>query len=182
MAKKVYYSYIIAHHDSSYKSLGAMKGCEFAFTDPHSNSGCLVPRYMLSQKGYKAEDFFRKIIFTNAHDKSINAVAKGIVEGAAVDSLVWEFINIVKPDITAQTRVVEKSPPYGIPPVVVHPDLDEKLKSRLKEALFSIHKSEKGANILKELHIERFEEGRDEDYNTIREMQRWTGCQTKSVK
>ena len=117
--KTVYHSYIIVPKGSPARTFADLRGKRFAFTDPLSNSGKLVPTYMLARMNETPESFFREYVFTKAHDKSIKAVAQQVVDGAAVDSLIWEYLNATNPEFTAQTRILEKSPPYAIPPVAV---------------------------------------------------------------
>lgn len=169
----VYYCYILAQGDSAEQSLDDLRGKRFAFTDPHSNTGCLAPMYMLAKRGETAEEFFHETFFSHSHDNSIRAVAKKMADGAAVDSLIWDFMNTLDPALTGQTRIVEKSPPYGIPPVVVHPGLPVELKAQLREAFLTIHDDEQAAPLLKQLQIDRFTEIDDKAYDSVREMQRW---------
>jgi len=169
----VYYSYLIARKTGPIESFDDLKGRKFAFTDPDSNTGCLVPRFMLAQRGVKPENFFRETFFTHSHDNSVKAVASGLADGAAVDSLIWEFMNATDPTFTDQTRIVLKSPSYGIPPVVVHPALDATLKQNLKALLLTLHTDATARSLLQHLRIERFTEGNDEMYQSVREMQDW---------
>ena len=73
------------------------------------------------------DSFFRKYVFTYSHDNSIKSVAEKLVDGAAVDSLVYDYTVARSPLFSAKTRVIQKSGPYGIPPVVVHPGLNPEL-------------------------------------------------------
>ena len=171
--QRTYHSYIIAQSDSHMKSFDDLKGRRFAFTDPNSNTGCLVPNYMLAKRGETPESYFRETFFTHSHDNSIKAVAQGLADGAAVDSLIWEFMNTVNPTDTSQTKIIEKSKPYGIPPIVVHPNLDGNLKHRLKSVFLSIHEDEEAAPLLQHIQIDRFVEGNDALYESVREMQKW---------
>jgi phosphonate transport system substrate-binding protein len=178
----VYYSYIIVPQNSPVKSFAELRGKRFAFTDPDSNSGKLVPTYMLSKMGETPESFFKETIFSYAHDKSIQLVANGLVDGAAVDSLIWEYSYHFNPEYTSKTKVIEKSPPYGIPPVVVRPDLDLKTKSRLRQLFLNIHLDTEGKNILKNMLIDRFVTIEDSHYNSIREMQAYIKQQQAGKK
>lgn len=171
--EKLYHSYIIVHKDSKIRSFEELKGKKFAFTDPHSNSGALVPTYMLAQRGETPKTFFKEFFYSHSHDNSIKAVANKLSDGAAVDSLIWEFFQAVEPDLTGQTRIIEKSPPYGIPPVVVHPDLDPTRKAELKKILLTLHQQETAAPLLAKLQIDRFAEGNDAMYDSVRVMERW---------
>nr|AOR51147.1 ABC transporter [uncultured bacterium pAY4-1]AOR51205.1 hypothetical protein [uncultured bacterium pAY4-2] len=169
----VYYSYIIVHKTSPIQSFDELKGKKFAFTDPHSNTGALVPTYMLAKRGETPRSFFQEFFYSRSHDNSIKAVADQLSDGAAVDSLIWEFFQNIDPKLTDKTRIIEKSPPYGIPPIVVHPDLDPASKAELKKILLSLHQQESSAAVLTKLQIERFTEGEDAMYDTVREMNRW---------
>ncbi|MBI9019723.1 MAG: phosphate/phosphite/phosphonate ABC transporter substrate-binding protein [Verrucomicrobia bacterium] len=171
--QKIYYSYILAHRDSTIQSFADLRGKRFAFTDPDSNSGCLVPTCRLALLGETPESYFAETFFTGSHDSSIKAVADGLVDAAAVHSLIWEFVNTVEPSDTARTRIVGKSSAFGIPPVVVHPDLDGDLKHRLKILLLSLHKDPQAIPLLQSLQIDRFEEGEDSMYDSVREMYQW---------
>ena len=165
-----YHSYLIVNKDSPVRRLEDLRGGVFAFTDPESNTGKLVPTYWLAQAGEKPETFFGKTIYTYSHDNSIMAVAKGLVDGAAIDGLIWEYYDDKNPSLTSRTRIIRKSEPYGIPPIVVHSAVDPALKKRIRYFLFSMHEDPEGQKILGELMIDRFIAPREEWYDTIRKM------------
>ncbi len=171
--KTVYYSYIIVAKNSPLKSFSDLRGKTFAFADPLSNSGKLVPDYMLAKMGETPDRFFKRYVYTYAHDKSIKAVALGIVDGAAVDSLIWEYADRMNPEFTNRTRIIQKSPPYGIPPVVVRKGMDASLKKRLRDSFLNAHQDEEGRAILSKMMIDRFVVIDDKAYDTIREMKAW---------
>ncbi|GFE58237.1 phosphate/phosphite/phosphonate ABC transporter substrate-binding protein [Geobacter sp. AOG1] len=176
--KPAYHSYIIVPQDSPVHDFAGLRGKSFAFADPKSNSGCLVPTYMLSRMGETPHSFFSKHIYTYGHDKSINAVARKMVDGAAVDSLIWEYIQWKHPDLTAKTRIVTTSPPYGIPPLVVRAGVDPATKHQLREILLHMHETQRGREILAGMMVDRFADGNDRDYDSIREMNAWIARRT----
>jgi phosphonate transport system substrate-binding protein len=178
----VYYAYIIVARDSPIARFEELKGRTFAFADPDSNSGRLVPEYMLAKIGETPDSFFSKYIFTYAHDKSIKAVAQGIVDGASVDSLIWDYADKLNPQFTSKTKVVRKSAPYAIPPVVVRPGLDDKLKKALKQIFLTAHADPEGKAILEKMMIDKFVEIDDKAYDSIREMSAWVKQQNKNKK
>ena len=118
-----YRSYLIVNKDSPYHHLEELRGHTFAFTDPDSNTGKLVPTYWLGEMHERPETFFSRIVYTYSHDNSIMAVAKNLVDGATVDSLIWEFYQEKNPTFTSKTRVIKKSEPYGNPPLVASKNL-----------------------------------------------------------
>ncbi len=169
--KTVYYSYFIVSKESGIDTIDDLRGMTFAFTDPLSNTGCLVPTYYLAKRNESPKTFFGKTFFSHSHDNSIKAVANGIADGAAVDSLIFEFILTQNPESLKTIRIIEKSPPYGIPPIVVHPSMEPAMKKKLKNIFFTLHESPEGKTILESLHIDRFVEGNDEAYDSVRELQ-----------
>lgn len=165
-----YQSYLIVNKDSLFHKFDDLRGRVFAFTDPESNTGKLVPAYWLSQMGETPESFFEKTIYTYGHDNSIMAVSKSLVDGAAVDSLIWEFYNKKNPVFTSRTRIIKKSEPYGIPPLVASRYLSQELKDRIRLMFLTLHKEDEGQRILDELMIDRFTAPREEWYNSIRQI------------
>ncbi len=170
-----YRSYVIVPAASDVRSFEELRGGSFAFTDPLSNSGHLAPTHRLYQIGETPETFFGRTLFTYGHDLSIRAVADGLVDGAAVDSLVYDYMVAREPEIAARTRVIEVSDPFGIPPVIVHPELDPEIKSRLRAILLGLGEDVEGMQILTDLMIDRFVVGDDTAYDTIRSRVRELG-------
>lgn len=106
-----YYAYIIAHKDSPITDMAGLKGKKFAFTDPKSNTGKIVPEYMVGKEfNLKPEQFFSEIVYTRSHDKSVEAVAKKLVDGASIDSLIYDYAAKKNPQYTSQTKIIRKSP------------------------------------------------------------------------
>lgn len=171
--KSYYSSYVIVPADSKARKLEDLRGKRYAFTDPMSNSGKLVPTYMLATMGETPDSFFAITIFTYSHDKSIEAVAYNLVDGASIDSLIWDYMDATNPEFTSKTRVIKKSPPYGIPPVVVPRELDHKVKKKLQEILLNMHLDAEGKIILEKVKIDRFIVIEDRAYDSIREMRRF---------
>ncbi|MFH1784780.1 MAG: phosphate/phosphite/phosphonate ABC transporter substrate-binding protein [bacterium] len=168
--RTIYYSYIIVGRDSPIVKFEQLKGKVFAFVDPMSNTGKLVPTYMVNELGKTPDEFFKEYLYTYGHDSSIKAVAQGIVDGAAVDSLIWDYMDKKDNKYTKQTKIIKISDPYGIPPVVVRPGIDEKLKNKIKNIFLNIHNDKEGQDILQEMFIDRFVEVDDSIYDTIRDI------------
>ena len=168
--KAMYQSYIIVQSKSKIKNFWDLEGKSFAFADPLSSTGFLYPRYLLKTKGKTPETFFSKTIFTYGHDNSIKAVSQGIVDGAAVDSLVFNFMVANKNTYKVNARIVNKSPYWPSPPVVINPAIEPKTRSMLKSVLLSMHKDKEGKSILSRLMIDRFVIVKDKEYDSIRKM------------
>lgn len=169
--KASYQSYIIVHNESPIKSFPELKGKVFAFTDPRSNTGRLYPAYLLRTMETTPEHFFSKYIYSYSHNKSVELVAKRVVDAAAVESLVYEYMLKKDSPYAKLVKVIKRSPLFGIPPVVVTKDLDPVIRSKVKAALLNMHKTDKGRSILTAMMIDDFVEVSDSEYDSIREME-----------
>jgi phosphate/phosphite/phosphonate ABC transporter binding protein len=167
-----YHSYVIVHQDSSIKAFPELKGKVFSFTDPKSNTGKIYPTYLLKTMGYDPETFFGGVLYSHSHNKSVEMVAKKIVDGAAVKSIVYEHMLKTGSPYAGQTKIIKRSPPYGSPPVVAVRDADPLLKKEVKAALLDMRRTPKGRAILDAMMIDGFVEIPDSDYDGIRVMDR----------
>ncbi len=165
-----YRSFIIVHRDSDIKSFDEFRGKSFAFTDPNSNSGRLYPTYLLARSDSKVEDFFRKYRYSYSHSKSVELVAKKEVDGAAVESLIYEYMQKKKFPYVQQTRVIDQSPYFGSPPLVATKRTSTFFKRKLKGILVNMHQDPKGKKILDGVLIERFVQAKDRNYDSVEEM------------
>lgn len=166
----VYYSFLIVNRNSTATSLSDLRGTSFAFTDPLSNSGRLAPIYQLALRGRNPDSYFSQTIFTYSHDSSIRAVADGVVNAAAVDSLVYDYLAANEPALTEKVRVIEQWGPFGINPVVVNPHLDPALKQELQGVFLGMDHDPEGLVILRNLFLDRFVVPADSVYDSVREM------------
>ena len=174
-----YHSYLIVPIDSTARTLTDLQGKSFAFTDPKSNTGKLVITYVLARNGTTPEKYFSTLIYTAAHDASIKAVSQGIVDGASVDSLIWEYLSKKNDKYASKTKVIWKSPPYANPPFVVRKDLDPAIKSSLKEILLHAHEDPEGKMILDKMMVDKFVEINDSAYASVRQMKLFVAQQDK---
>ena len=72
-----YYSIGFARADSGITSMEDAKGKVFAFADPNSTSGYLVPGAELTAKYGKLEDYFAEVKMSGGHEQTIVGVANG---------------------------------------------------------------------------------------------------------
>jgi len=131
-----YRSCLIVHSDSEVFTPEDMAGKTFAFNDPNSTSGYLVPSaFFMMDMGVDPKKYFSKVTFSGSHEASILAVANKKVDIAATNM----------PDLSQLTR--ENKVPRGglrviwvsklIPndPIVVRKDMPASLRSAIAESL-----------------------------------------------
>lgn len=169
----LYQSYfIVPASDKTTASLQDLRGKIFAYSDPDSNSGYLYPQYQLLRAGENPATFFSRTFFTWGHRKVIEAVGVGLSQGGAVDGYVWETLNAVRPELTAATRIVSRSPELGYPPFVAHGNISKDLFRRMQSVLLSMSGDSQGAGLLKTLYLDGFIAGSDQLFDGIAVMAR----------
>ena len=174
--KPLYRSYLIVPDtDTQTKSILDLKDKIFAYADPHSNTGYVVPRYALKEAGVDANAYFRKTFFTWSHAKAIQAVASGLAEGAAVDSYVWDSLQKVDAQLVARTRIVWKSEEFGFPPIVAYHRVSQKDFDTFQQALFGMHEDPAGRALLDKLNLDGFVAGEQRLYDGVVKMMRDLG-------
>jgi len=72
-----YYSIGFARKDAGIASMDDAKGKIFAFADPNSTSGYLVPGAELTAKYGKLEEYFSEVKMSGGHEQTIVGVANG---------------------------------------------------------------------------------------------------------
>jgi phosphonate transport system substrate-binding protein len=167
----VYYSLTIVPADSPALSMVDLRGKVFAFTDPMSLSGRIYPTSLVRSLNETPETFFARTFFTYSHDNAIRAVANKVADGANVDSLVYDFFVARDPTIAQRTRVIHRSPAFGIPPVAVNPNSSPQLKQTLREILLQMSYDAEGQQVMRNLMIERFIQVSDRIYDSARALE-----------
>ena len=131
-----YRSCLIVHADSDIFSPEDLAGKTFAFNDPNSTSGYLVPSaFFMMEMNTEPAKLFSKVTFSGSHEASILAVANKKVEVASTNL----------PDLQQLTR--ENKVPRGVlrviwvsklipnDPIVIRKDMPASLRSAIQESL-----------------------------------------------
>jgi phosphonate transport system substrate-binding protein len=166
-----YYSYIITHKDSKYDTLEDMiadvKNVRFAFGDPSSTSGSLIPGIELKDKGvYKSESEydFKNVQFTGSHDATALAVQNKQVDAGAIDSAIFDKLVEEGTVDGKQFKTIWKSEKLFQYPWAVAKSTDKKTMKQLQDAFLSIKDDE----ILKAFGATGFTKAENKDYESIR--------------
>lgn len=169
----LYRSYLIVPaSDTVTASVTDLRGRVFAYSDPLSNSGYLVPRAELVRAGVRHDSFFRRTFFTFGHRRLIEAVRAGLADGGAVDGYVWDTLALQQPASVAGVKVVWRSEPHGFPPVVVRGNQATGAAHALGVALRGMSNSEAGRSILAHLNLDGFSEPVPGQFESIRALLR----------
>lgn len=151
-----YYGYVIVPVDSKVNSFADLKGHSFAYVDPLSYSGYLGVQELLNKQDYHEKEYFSSSYFTYSHDASIRAVSRGLVAGATVDSLVYDYLKLKAPQITERVKIIKVLPPMGTGPIVAKKTMSEEERERLKTVILHLHEDSEVYPAMRQLLIDRF--------------------------
>ena len=165
-----YQAIVLVRRESPFLNFDDLRGRSFGLTDALSTSGMVYPACLVRERRRTTETYFSKVLFTKGHDNSIRAVADGLVDAASVSSLVFDEMAKQTPRLSERLRIVERSPPLGNPPIIVHPQLDPALKRLIRESLLGLREDPDAAPLLRRMGIERFVEGNPAAYAEVRRM------------
>ena len=91
-----------------------LAGASMAYNESTSQSGWAAPLMYLAEQGLKPG----QMIETGAHAQSVNAVADGQADFAAIDALTWQMLRQSDPGLTAQLKVIDETPPTPALPYI----------------------------------------------------------------
>lgn len=154
--RPVYFSEVVVGKDSPFASLDDLRGRRWAFNDRNSRSGW----FSMAERVAPAspEEFFGSLVDAGSHLASIDLVAGGGADGAAIDSNALRF----RPELRERVRVIETWGPFAIQPAIVRSGLDDSAKRSIAAALLTMH--ERHGSALARFGISRFVEADDALY------------------
>jgi phosphonate transport system substrate-binding protein len=167
--RPIYFSDVIVHRESPFRSFADLRGCSWAYNEPYSHSGPGITCYHLVESGH-SQDYFGRVIETGWHQQSILHVLAGEVDASAVDSHVLALARRDNPELDRDLRVIDSLGPSTIQPVVVASWLEEQLKTDLRSILLELAADAAGRAVLADHLVERFVAIGDADYNDLRRM------------
>lgn len=170
-----YYGQIIARTDGP-KSIKELKGKKFAFVDPASTSGYLLPLRLFKQENINIKEH----VFAGRHDTVVTAVYQRQVDAGATfyvppddDGTFKDARMLVKtqfPDVFDKIKILQLTGPIPNDPVAFRKDLPEELKIKIINSLVKYIKSEEGAKTMHNMyHITDFKVASDKDYDKVRQ-------------
>lgn len=164
-----YHSVIISKANSGIKTLADAKGKDFAFTDPNSTSGYLVPiSHFLQDMKVKPEDYFGRVTFSGSHEANILGVANGRIPVAATNDL--DLARAVEKGAVKnlnEFNVLWTSDLIPASPLAYRKSLPESFKTALQSAVLNF-KDPRG---LAQLELKGYAPAKDSDYDGVRKLE-----------
>ena len=169
-----YYGQIITRTDSKIKTIKDIDKKKFAFVDPASTSGYLLPMRLFKDENVKPKDY----IFSGRHDTVVTAVYQGQVDAGATfytppdEDGPKDARMLVKsqfPDVYEKIKILKLTGPIPNDPVAFRKDLPEEIKEKIIQSLRKYIKTEEGAKVLHAMyHVTDFKKAEDKDYDKVR--------------
>lgn len=167
---KLYSSRFIVAANSPVETLDECRGKVAAMNAADSNSGMNVLRYAIASYN-PSGPFFSRVVQTGGHLQSLQAVADGTADVAAIDCVSYQLIQDHWPQLVEKVRGIGFSiKTCGLPLVLPKSSIDDTdlglLVENLNQAL-----ADTPAAIRNRLHLHGFEPVTLEDYQSIIELE-----------
>src|SRR5579885_93985 len=173
-----YKSIIIARKDSPINSIDDLKGHTYAFVDPGSTSGYMVPAAAFKKAGITPEKDFNQVMYSGGHDATIVAVGEGKVEAGSVADRIFERGCAKGLADCSKIKTIWESPPIWNDPVLYRKNMPEDLKKKIRDAFYSVKNlpfGEMGT-------VARFDPITDKDYDPLRDIAKTLNLDLAKVK
>lgn len=161
---------------SEIRKIEDIKGKKFAYVDPASTSGYVLPSSLFLAKKIEPKE----IIFAGKHDSVVTAVYMGQVDAGATYHMPEEsgepqdarrLVKTQFPDVFTKVRVLDLTGPIPSDPVVFRKDLAPDLEKKIIQAFLDFAKLPEGQKTLKSLYnINGFSKTTDKTYDPLRKM------------
>lgn len=140
----------------------------FAFNDPNSTSGFLVPSYYVFAKNdVNPKKAFEKLVFSGSHEATALAVANNQVDVATNNSESLSRLEKTAPEARKNIEIIWTSVEIPSDPIAYRKDLPEEMKQKIRDFFYNY----KNEEILGPLEWSGFVPAGDADWNPIRELE-----------
>ncbi|MCB0348665.1 MAG: phosphate/phosphite/phosphonate ABC transporter substrate-binding protein [Bdellovibrionales bacterium] len=182
-----YRSQIVARADSSVKKVADLNGKKFAYVDPASTSGYLLPAKMFLDRNIKPSE----TVFAQKHDNVITMVYQKQVDAGATfysppsPRGVEDARRLVKtqyPDIEKEVVIVELTDEIPNDPIVIRKTLPEDMKKIIQSAFIDFIATPEGKAAFNDLYgADSFITTTDKEYDSVREILKSLGKSASSL-
>jgi ABC-type phosphate/phosphonate transport system substrate-binding protein len=132
-----YRSFVIAGAADDRRELADFQGSRAAINGRDSNSGMNLFRVLIAPIA-SGKPFFREVIVSGSHAASLELVASGDAEIAAIDCVTFRLLQRGRPELTSKVRIVAESPSSPGLPFVIANSLARTYLQPLRAALAEV--------------------------------------------
>lgn len=136
--KSVYHAIILVRAASPVRSVGALAGRSLAVGDANSASSFFFPLNMIRKAGVDPVRDLGALHITGSHAASLNAVASGRADAAAMSVESYEKALRARVASADDFRIIAMSEPIPYPPLAVSSRVGAARRERLRKAFGAI--------------------------------------------
>jgi phosphonate transport system substrate-binding protein len=179
----LYHGLVFVRKDSGIRHVTEMRGKRFAFVDPATTAGFLLPLVYLRSHGVKDyKSYLGETYFTGTHEDAIYDVLNGKADiGAAKNTVFWRLAGTDQ-RINRELKILTRSPDMPETSLAVRKDLDPQVGTAIRDTLLQMHNDPLGLTILRDLGARRFVPTTDADFEPVVGYLRQIGCTPKNYR
>ena len=166
-----YKSAVVVRAGDCAESLAEMRGTRCAVNEPDSNSGMNLLRAALAPLADGAR-FFGSVTVSGSHRRSIELIAAGDAEVAAIDCVTFAHLQNIVPALTRRVRVLTWTPPSPSLPFVTARSMSERTLARLRTALAAVFADAELVPVRRQLLLEGIDLAPDVTLSRVLKLER----------
>lgn len=164
-------SFVIVRRDCGIETIEDLRGVKAAINEPGSNSGVNLLRAAIAPLARNGR-FFSSVIETGGHRASIDAVAEGKADVAAIDCVTYGNTLRFDPERLAGIRILTETVKGPGLPFITRAEASDEEVSILRKALQDAIADPSLAQVRETLSLKGFVALDDEAYEPLAELER----------
>ena len=168
----LWHSQFLTHPSTGFENMEDMIAAAgettFAFGDPISTSGTMMPIwYMRQEFDFKPREEFAETTYTGAHDATANAVNNGSTDAGSLNAKVYDRL-VEDGNLDPGSDVIEiwRSPGFPDYPWAVSGEMEDDLRNDLQDAFVKLDDRDE-TDILEQLGVDQFVETEHSEFESL---------------
>lgn len=162
-------SVVLSNINNPANSLEDLRGASFSFGSRLSTSGHFMPRHFFQDKNIEAESFFSEVLYSGAHDITMQWVRDGKVDAGVANSGIANEMFLNGQLSSDNVKVIWESPPYPDYLWAIQPDISDKQKNDIRNVFLHLNQDTEDNKILKNIGANYFIPARHDLYSDLQD-------------
>jgi len=185
--ESTYKAEILARSGGPIRKLEDIDGKKFAYVDPASVSGYMLPLKIFKEKKIKPKE----TVFAMTHDNVVSMVYQGQVDAGAAfysppeKNLIQDARRLIKtqhPDVEERVRIVALTEPIPNDPIIFRKGMPDEMKKKIVDAMLKFAATPEGKAAMEPWSsVNGLIPATDKDYDTVRDMMKTLGKSVEEV-
>jgi ABC-type phosphate/phosphonate transport system substrate-binding protein len=164
-------SFVIVGADAAVSSVAALRGGVAAINDRGSNSGMNLLRHTIAPHA-EGGRYFTRVLESGSHRASLDLVARGEADVAAIDCVTFGNLARFAPDTVAGVRILAETAKTPGLPLITHLAASDETVGILRAALQDLSRDPAAAALRGTLGLSGFEWLPESAYDAVLEIER----------